>query len=69
MKNLIKKEGIRKMAFLLLPAIAGVAIVLQTALSGKLTREIGAIETVIAIHFFGLIAALIIYLFQKNSNN
>lgn len=68
MKTLMKKKEFRKMALLLLPAIAGVAIALQTAFSGKLNRQIGSLETVIAIHFFGLLLAVIIYLFQEQSN-
>ena len=57
----IKKLGIIKMGYLILPIIAGTAIILQTAFSGKISKEIGTIETVILVHFFGLIIALTIY--------
>jgi transporter family-2 protein len=49
------------MTYLLLPIIAGLAITLQSTLSGKSTKEFGSMETVIMIHLFGLLAALIIY--------
>jgi len=56
------------MIYLLLPAIAGAAIILQTAFSGKLSKEIGTLETVILVHLFGLIIALIIYLIRGNTS-
>ena len=67
MKSLTKKLGIIKMGYLILPAIAGTAIILQTAFSGKTSKEIGTLETVILVHFFGLIIALTIYLISGNS--
>jgi len=67
MKTLTKKLGIIKMGYLILPAIAGTAITLQIAFSGKISKEIGTIETVILVHFFGLIIALMIYLISGNA--
>lgn len=67
MKTLMKKKDIRKMTLLLLPAIAGMAIALQTAFSGRMNKDIGAIETVIVIHFFGLILALLIYVLKDQA--
>ncbi len=68
MKPTIMKRKFRKMIYLLLPAIAGVAIVLQTALSGKISKDFGTIETVILIHLFGLLAALLVYFVQGNTS-
>ncbi len=67
MKTLTKKLGIIKMEYLILPAIAGAAIILQIAFSGKASNEIGTLETVVLVHFFGLIIALTIYLVGGNS--
>ncbi len=67
MKNSIKNLRFKKMAYLILPAIAGIAIVLQTAFSGKISKEIGFLDTVILVHFFGLIIALSIYLLRGNA--
>jgi len=66
MKTLTMKSKIKNMGYLILPAIAGLAIILQTAFSGKLTKDIGAIETVLLIHLFGLIVAIIVYLIIGN---
>lgn len=68
MKILMEKEGFRKMVLLLLPAVAGIAIALQTAMSGKLNREVGALETVVIVHFFGLVLGLIILMMQRGFN-
>lgn len=68
MKNNILKRKAKSMIFLLLPMIAGLAIALQTAVSGHETQRIGALQTVILIHFFGLIAALIVYFIQGNTS-
>jgi len=56
----------RNMGFLILPVIAGIAITIQTAFSGKLSKEVGSLETVILVHFFGLLVAIIAYLFRGN---
>lgn len=66
MRTLLRNKGIRRMGNLLLPAIAGLSIALQVAFSGKLNREIGSIETIIAVHLFGLLIATIIYFFARN---
>ena len=68
MKTLITKQRLKYMTYLLLPIIAGVAIVIQTALSGKSGARDGLIETVILIHFFGLVIALILYFIRGNAN-
>lgn len=68
MKTLTKKSRIKMIGFLILPAIAGVAITLQTAFSGKLSREVGALETVVLVHLFGLIISIVIYLIRGNIN-
>lgn len=68
MKTLTTRLKIKHMAYLILPAIAGIAITLQTAFSGKLSKEVGSLETVILVHFFGLIVALLIYLVRGNIN-
>jgi len=67
MKIVAKKLRIIKMGYLILPVIAGAAIILQIAFSGKISKEIGTIETVILVHFFGLIIALTIYLISGNA--
>jgi transporter family-2 protein len=56
------------MTFLILPVIAGLAIALQTAFSGKISTKVGSLETVVLIHFFGLVLALIVYLVRGNAN-
>lgn len=68
MKTLTTKSRIKTMGYLILPVIAGIAIILQTAFSGKLSKDIGALETVILVHFFGFIIAVIIYLIRGNLN-
>lgn len=68
MKTLTKKLRINNMAYLILPVIAGIAIALQTAFSGKLSTKLGSLETVIAVHAFGLLVSLIIYLIRGNVN-
>jgi transporter family-2 protein len=56
------------MAYLILPVIAGIAIALQTAFSGKLSTKLGSLETVIAVHAAGLLISIIIYLIRGNAN-
>lgn len=68
MKTLTMQLRIKRMGYLILPIIAGIAITLQTAFSGKLSKEVGALETVILVHLFGLIVAVIIYLLRGNIN-
>ena len=68
MKTLTKKLSFSKMGYLILPVIAGVAITLQTAFSGKISTKIGSLETVVLIHAFGLILALMIYLIRGNAD-
>ena len=64
MKTLIMKMRTKKMAYLMLPIIAGIAITFQTAFSGKLNKQVGSLETVILVHLFGLIVAIIVYLLR-----
>ena len=64
MKTLTMKLRFKRMIYLILPVIAGLAIALQGAFSGKLNQQFGAIETVILIHLFGLILAVIVYLLR-----
>ncbi len=68
MKTLIAKTRLKNMTFLILPVIAGLAIALQTAFSGKISTKVGSLETVVLIHFFGLVLALIVYLVRGNAN-
>ena len=68
MKTLIAKTRLRHMTFLILPMIAGIAIALQTAFSGKISTKIGSLETVVLIHFFGLVLAVIVYLVRGNAS-
>jgi len=68
MKTLIAKVKLKNMAFLILPIIAGFAIALQAAFSGKISTKVGSLETVVLIHFFGLVVALIVYLVRGNAN-
>lgn len=68
MKTLTKKLSFRNMGYLILPVIAGVAITLQSAFSGKISTKVGSLETVILIHAFGLIVALLIYLISGDPN-
>ena len=68
MKSLTLKEGFRKMVYLIFPIIAGVAIALQTALSGKVSTQVGALETVILVHFFGLMLAILVFFLRGNVN-
>lgn len=56
------------MVYLILPAVAGVAIALQTAFGGKLNKQFGSIETVILVHLFGLLLALTVYLFSGKAS-
>lgn len=56
------------MVYLILPVIAGIAITLQTAFSGKFSAKVGSLETVILVHFCGMIVALIIYLIRGHAN-
>lgn len=67
MKILTAKTRIRNMSFLILPIIAGLAIALQAAFSGKISTKVGSLETVVLIHFFGLVVALIIYMIRGNA--
>jgi len=68
MQTLTKKLRINNMAYLILPVIAGIAIALQTAFSGKLSTKLGSLETVIAVHAAGLLISIIIYLIRGNAN-
>ena len=68
MKIPLTKQEIRKMTYLILPVIAGIAITLQTAFSGKLNKEVGSLETVILVHLFGLLVAVVVYLLRGNAN-
>ena len=68
MKTLTKKLSFRNMGYLILPVIAGIAITLQTAFSGKISTKAGSLETVILIHACGFIVALLIYLIRGNAN-
>ena len=68
MKTLTTKQRLKKMIYLILPAVAGLAIALQTAFSGKLNQQFGAIETVIIIHLFGLLLAIAVYLLRGHAS-
>ena len=68
MKSLIMKLRNKKMVYLILPVIAGVAITLQTAFSGKLNKQVGSLETVILVHLFGLLVAVIVYILSGQAN-
>jgi len=68
MKTLTKKLSFRNMGYLILPVIAGIAITLQSAFSGKISTKVGSLETVILIHACGLIVALLIYLISGDAN-
>ncbi len=63
----MKNRGM-KMIYLILPLIAGIAITLQGAFSSKMGNEVGFFETIVIIHFFGLVAAIIIYFFTPDKN-
>jgi transporter family-2 protein len=51
---------------LLIPVIVGASITLQGAFSNKISQNVGFIEMVILIHFFGFIVSLGIYLVSGN---
>ncbi len=67
MKTLKMKLGNKKMVYLILPVIAGIAITFQTAFSGKLNKQVGSLETVILVHLFGLMVAIVVYLLRGDA--
>ena len=59
----------KKMIFLLLPVVAGLAIALQNVFYNKVSKDVGIMGTVLMIHFFGFLVALVIYIISKGSFN
>ncbi|XMB72944.1 DMT family transporter [Mycoplasmatota bacterium WC30] len=57
----------KKMMLLLLPVAAGLAIALQNVFYNKVSKDVGIMGTVLMIHFFGFLVALVIYIFTKGS--
>lgn len=56
---------VKKMIFLLVPVIAGMAIALQNVFYNNISKNVGIMGTVLLVHFSGLIFASILFLFTK----
>ncbi len=65
-KSNVSKRG-KSMLFLLIPIAAGLAIALQNVFYEKVGEDVGVIGTVVVVHFFGLLAALFVYLLSKGT--
>ena len=59
----------KNMIFLLLPVVAGLAIALQNVFYNRVSKDVGIMGTVLMIHFFGFLVALVIYIITKGSFN
>ncbi|MBI9009062.1 MAG: DMT family transporter [Tenericutes bacterium] len=55
------------MVFILIPVAAGLALAFQSVFYEKVSRDIGVFGTAVMVHFFGLIAAVIVFLLVKGS--
>lgn len=66
MRKTIKQWGLKRMMYLVLPVVAGLAITLQSTLSGNLSIKIGTMETTLLIHFFGFLTALLVFVLTSN---
>ncbi|MCK4552245.1 MAG: DMT family transporter, partial [Tenericutes bacterium] len=60
---------VKKMILLLIPVVAGAAIALQNVFYNHISKDVGVIGTVLVVHFFGLILAIIVFLFTKYTFN
>lgn len=65
-KSILRKRG-KHIVFLLLPLAAGIAIALQNVFYDKVGEDVGVMGTVVVVHFFGLLAALFVYLLTKGT--
>lgn len=65
-KSILAKRG-KSMLFLLIPIAAGLAIALQNVFYTKVGDDVGTMGTVVVVHFFGLLAALFVYLLSKGT--
>lgn len=58
----------RKMMYLIIPVVVGMAISVQGIFSNKIGEQIGLIQMVIMIHIFGLILALLVFFIGGNKS-
>ena len=60
---------VKRMILLLIPVVAGAAIALQNVFYNNISKDVGVIGTVLVVHFFGLVLAIIVFLFTKYTFN
>jgi transporter family-2 protein len=56
---------VKRTVLLIIPIVAGLSIALQNVFYDKISKNVGLMGTVVAVHLFGLIFALIFFLFNK----